>query len=77
MQNPMMSLALSLAMAKAGSAQKGCIRLVQASPHEMAMPVKPGFTPKAAPAVNMMGAWMAQCPPPEGTNMLRMAAQKR
>ena len=59
-QKPMMSLALSLAMAKAGSAQKGWIRLVQASPQEMAMPVSPGSTPMAAPAVNMMGAWMAQ-----------------
>ena len=56
MQKPMMSLALSLAMAKAGKAQKGWMRLVQASPHEMAIPVKPGATPKAAPAVNIMGA---------------------
>ena len=77
MQKPMMSLALSLAMAKAGKAQKGWMRLVQASPHEIAIPVKPGATPKAAPAVNMMGAWIAQWPPPDGTNMFRMAAQKK
>ena len=77
MQKPMMSFALSFAMAKAGKAQKGWMRLVQASPHEMAMPVKPGATPRAAPAVNMMGAWIAQCPPPDGTNMFRMAAQKK
>ena len=56
MQKPMMSFAFSLAMARAGKAQKGWMRFVQASPHEMAMPVKPGSTPKAAPAVNMMGA---------------------
>ena len=56
MQKPMMSLALSLAMAKAGKAQKGWMRLVQASPQEMAMPVNPGATPRAAPAVNMYGA---------------------
>ena len=59
-QNPMMSLALSLAMASAGNAQKGWIRLVHASPQAMAMPVSPGSTPRSAPAVNITGAWIAQ-----------------
>ena len=55
-QKPMISFALSLAMASAGIAQKGWMRLVQASPQAMAMPVRPGSTPRSAPAVNMMGA---------------------
>ena len=73
-QKPMMSLALSLAMAKAGNAQKGWIRLVHASPQAMAMPVSPGSTPRSAPAVKNTGAWMAQCPPPDGTNRFNTAA---
>ena len=59
-QNPMMSLALSLAMANAGKAQKGWMRLVHASPQAMEMPVSPGSTPRFAPAVKKTGAWIAQ-----------------
>ena len=40
-QKPMISLALSFAIARAGSAQKGWMRLVQASPHAIAIPVRP------------------------------------
>ena len=76
-QNPIMSLALSLARASAGMAQKGCMRLVQASPQAMAVPVRPGSTPRLAPAANIMGAWMAQWPPPDGTKMLSTAAQRK
>ena len=59
-QKPMMSLAFILAIDKAGIAQNGCIRFVHASPHAIAMPVSPGSTPRLAPAVNMIGACIAQ-----------------
>ncbi len=64
-------------MAKAGNAQNGWMRLVQASPQAMEMPVRPGSTPRLAPAVKNTGAWMAQWPPPEGTNRLRTAAHRK
>lgn len=76
-QKPMISFALSFAMARAGNAQKGCIRLVQASPHAIAIPVSPWSTPRSAPAANIIGACIAQCPPPEGTNILSIAAQRK
>ena len=59
-QKPMMSFALSLAIANAGNAQKGWMRLVQASPHAIAIPVRPWSTLSASPAANMIGAWIAQ-----------------
>lgn len=75
-QNPIMSFAFSLAMANAGMAQKGCIRLVQASPHAIAMPVMAGATPKLAPAGNIIGACTAHCPPPEGMKIFIKPAER-
>lgn len=66
-QNPMMSFAPNLAIASAGIAQNGCIRLVQASPQAIDIAVREGCTPKAAPAGIIIGACTAHCPPPEGT----------
>ena len=40
-QKPMISFALSLAIANAGKAQNGWMRLVQASPQAIAIPVRP------------------------------------
>ena len=53
-QYPMMSLAESPAIPRAGSAQNGWIMLVQESPHATDIAVTAGLVPMASPAGIMM-----------------------
>src|SRR5690554_2867025 len=73
-QKPMMYLALRPAMASTGRDQKGCSRLVQASPQATAMATRETSTPSASAAGSMTGACTAHWPPPEGTKRLTMPA---
>lgn len=58
-QKPIMSLAPSFAIARAGIAQKGCMRFVHASPQAIAIAVIAGSTPSSAPAGIIIGACTA------------------
>ena len=76
-QNPIMSLIFSPAIAKSGTAQNGWIILVQASPHATAVTTLAGSIPKSSAAGKMIGACIAHCPPPEGTNIFNTPLDKK
>src|SRR5665648_1290126 len=76
-QKPMISLADSPAIPSAGSAQNGCIILVQASPQAIAMPVIAELTPSSAPAGIIIGPCTPHCPPPEGTKIYTKPAERK
>lgn len=55
-QKPIISFAFRPAMARAGKAQKGCIKFVQASPHATAIAILGMETSNAIAASNITGA---------------------
>src|SRR5690625_462029 len=70
----MMSLAFNPAMASTGKDQKGCKRLVHASPQATAMATRAISASNAWALAMTTGLCTAHCPPPEGTKIFTIPA---